>query len=101
MNELSDVIKKYDETDILIEGHTDNTGAEDYNQDLSEKRADAVKRFLIAQGVDPTRLTAVGYGEEQPLEDNDSESGRAANRRVEVAIYANDKMKKMAEKGEL
>lgn len=101
LKDLSDVLKKYEETDILIEGHTDNVGAEDYNMELSEKRANAVKKYLIEKGVSPTRMTSIGYGEDQPLQDNETEDGRAHNRRVEVAIYANDKMKKMAEKGEL
>lgn len=101
LNDLAEVIQKYEDTDILIEGHTDNTGAEEYNQDLSVKRANAVKRYLISNGVGANRLSSVGYGESQPLDDNATESGRKANRRVEVAIYANEKMQKMAEKGEL
>ncbi|MDX1627722.1 MAG: OmpA family protein, partial [Fulvivirga sp.] len=70
-------------------------------QKLSERRANAVETFLLAQGVDASRLTSVGYGESQPVADNDSAYGRQQNRRVEVAIFANEKMKKMARNGEL
>ncbi|MCG8390662.1 MAG: OmpA family protein [Cytophagales bacterium] len=101
LNDLSTVLAKYEDTDILIEGHTDSSGSEQYNQSLSEKRASSVKRKLIQNGIVASRMTAVGYGESQPLEDNSTEAGRQANRRVEIAIYANKKMKKMAEKGQL
>ncbi len=101
LEELSTTLKKYENTNILIEGHTDNTGSDEYNQKLSERRAGSVADFLVAQGVDRNRITTMGYGEAQPVADNSSASGRTQNRRVEVAIYANDKMKKMAERGEL
>lgn len=101
LNKLTEVLQKYEDTEILIEGHTDNTGSEAYNQTLSEKRANAVKVYLSSKGVLSERLLQKGYGENQPLSDNDTAEGRQNNRRVEVAIYANDKMKKMAEKGEL
>ena len=101
LNDLSTVLAKYEDTDILIEGHTDSSGSEQYNQSLSEKRASSVKRKLIQNGIVASRMTAIGYGESQPLEDNSTEAGRQANRRVEIAIYANKKMKKMAEKGQL
>ncbi len=99
--ELSGTLQKYDDTEILIEGHTDATGPADYNQQLSERRAEAVKRFLLQEGVDPKRITSVGYGEEQPVADNSMETGRRENRRVEIAIYANDEMKKAAKRGDL
>ncbi|MEM7109623.1 MAG: OmpA family protein [Bacteroidota bacterium] len=101
LSDLSAVLNKYEDTDILIEGHTDDTGSDEYNQTLSEKRAESVKRILIQSGVVASRMTSIGYGESQPLEANTSEAGRQANRRVEVAIYANEKMKKAAEKGQL
>lgn len=101
LTDLAGTLNKYDDTNILIEGHTDNTGEEPYNQRLSERRAAEVESYLVTQGVDGGRLTTRGYGEEQPLSANDSETGRATNRRVEVAIYANEKMKKLAKKGEL
>lgn len=101
LSDLSSVLAKYEDTEILIEGHTDSSGSEDYNQSLSKKRAESVKRRLIQNGVMAGRMTSIGYGESQPLEDNSSEAGRQANRRVEVAIYANEKMKRMAKKGQL
>jgi outer membrane protein OmpA-like peptidoglycan-associated protein len=101
LTELASTINKYDDTNVLIEGHTDNTGDDDYNQRLSERRADAVQTYLVSQGVEASRLTTRGYGEKQPVAANDDEAGRSSNRRVEVAIYANEKMKKLAKKGEL
>lgn len=101
LTDLAGTLNKYDDTNILVEGHTDNTGQDDYNQRLSERRADAVQSYLVSQGVDASRLTTRGYGEGQPVAANDSDAGRSANRRVEVAIYANEKMKKLAKKGEL
>lgn len=101
LNELVEVLKKYEETEILIEGHTDNSGSDKFNQTLSEKRANSVKAYLIAKGVNAERINSIGYGESQPLESNETKEGKAANRRVEVAIYANKKMQKMAENGEL
>ncbi|MDV3308181.1 MAG: OmpA family protein [Cyclobacteriaceae bacterium] len=98
---LSETLKKYDDTNILIEGHTDNTGAEDYNQQLSDWRAEAVSRFINEKGVKNGRITMQGYGESQPIASNETAEGRQQNRRVEVAIYANKKMQRMAEKGEL
>ncbi|MDX5345834.1 MAG: OmpA family protein, partial [Hymenobacteraceae bacterium] len=104
MNDLDDLattLKKYEDTNILIEGHTDDVGAEDYNQKLSERRAESVSNYLKTRGVSGTRISAVGHGELSPVADNTSEAGRQQNRRVEVAIFANEKMKKAAEKGEL
>lgn len=101
LNELSETLNKYENTNILIEGHTDATGADAYNQSLSEQRASSVAAYLIDQNVENSRLTTMGYGESQPIGDNNTVTGRAENRRVEVAIYANDKMKKMAERGEI
>ena len=71
---------------IEVQGHTDNTGKAELNQELSEKRANAVRDYLIAQGVDFQRLTAVGYGPDQPIADNSTKAGRAKNRRVEFKI---------------
>jgi len=101
LTELSATLKKYDDTNILIEGHTDNTGQDSYNQKLSENRADAVESYLEQQGISGSRVTTKGYGEDQPLDSNESEAGRQKNRRVEVAIYANKEMKKLAKNGQL
>lgn len=100
LRELAATLNKYEDTNILIEGHTDNTGSDDHNQKLSQERAKAVAAFLGAQNVKDSRITTTGYGETQPVADNNSESGRDQNRRVEVAIFANKKMKKWAEKNE-
>jgi outer membrane protein OmpA-like peptidoglycan-associated protein len=101
LDELAKTLKKYDDTNVLVEGHTDATGDDNYNMKLSDKRAQAVEDYLVSQGVAKGRVTTKGYGESQPVGDNDTASGRQANRRVEVAIYANKEMKKAAEKGQL
>ena len=67
---------------LTIEGHTDNIGGVQYNQTLSEKRADAVLLYLLKAGLDTRRLKAVGYGQQQPVADNNTAEGRAMNRRV-------------------
>jgi len=101
LEQLAKTLNKYDDTDILIEGHTDSSGKDDYNQTLSEKRAGEVEDYLVQQQVKDSRISTKGYGESQPLQSNDTEVGRTSNRRVEVAIFANDEMKKLAKKGEL
>lgn len=101
IKELSRVLQKYADTDILIEGHTDNTGTNEYNQKLSEQRANAVSNYTKSLGVSGTRMSISGYGESQPEEDNGTETGRRANRRVEIAIMANKKLKRAAERGEI
>lgn len=98
---LSGTLNEYEDTEILIEGHTDATGPADYNEKLSERRSESVRRFLVAQGVDPSRMTSMGYGEMQPIADNETPGGKQANRRVEIAIYANEDMKRAAKRGEL
>lgn len=99
--ELAETLKKYEDTEILIEGHTDSKGSESYNQKLSERRAGSVADELKMLGVAASRVSEVGYGEEMPVADNSTEQGRSQNRRVEVAIFANDKLKKAAQKGDL
>lgn len=101
LQDLAKTLNKYEDTNILIEGHTDSTGKHDYNMTLSEKRAASVSNYLKTLGVTGVRLTTVGYGPDQPVADNATEAGRKENRRVEVAIFANDKLKKKAEKGEI
>lgn len=101
LTQLATTLNKYDDTEVLIEGHTDGDGADAYNETLSERRAKAVARSLEAQGVHAGRISTMGYGETQPVADNTTAEGKAQNRRVEVAIYANKRMKKAAEKGEL
>jgi outer membrane protein OmpA-like peptidoglycan-associated protein len=97
LTKLSTILKKYEDTEVLIEGHTDNTGSNEHNMDLSIRRAQSVANYLGQQNVTPTRLRTMGYGEDQPIADNTIADGRAQNRRVEIAIFANDKLKKAAE----
>ena len=83
---VSLVLKEYNKTVIEVAGHTDSTGSDQYNQQLSQRRASAVASYLGSHGVDNQRLLTVGAGESYPIASNDSESGRAANRRVEMTI---------------
>lgn len=99
LDEMAATLNKYDDTVILIEGHTDATGTEEYNQKLSERRAEAVARYLRKHNVKRDRMKTGGFGELKPVADNDSEAGREKNRRVEVAIMANEKLKEAARKG--
>lgn len=101
LTQLAATLKKYQDTNILIEGHTDNTGTRELNQALSERRAESVATYLGGQGVARNRMTTQGYAFDQPIADNSTAAGRQQNRRVEVAIFANEKMKKAAERGEL
>lgn len=94
---LAVILNKYDDTEILLEGHTDATGSEEHNLNLSRSRSQSVANYLAGHQVKETRFTIMGYGEAQPIAGNESAEGRALNRRVEVAIYANDKLKKAAE----
>lgn len=80
------VLKEFDQTTIRIEGHTDSTGSDSYNQLLSESRASSVRDFLLNRGVQPGRTRAVGYGERYPVASNDTAAGREQNRRVELTL---------------
>lgn len=86
LQRVANVLRQYPETNIQIAGHTDSAGNEVYNQQLSERRAEAVKNALIGMGVEPSRITTIGYGESRPIAGNNTESGRQQNRRVEVRI---------------
>jgi outer membrane protein OmpA-like peptidoglycan-associated protein len=94
---LAKILNKYPDTNILIEGHTDSDGSVDYNQTLSERRAQAVSHYLASQSVASGRMSNVGNGENQPIADNGTTDGKQLNRRVEVAIMANEKLKKAAQ----
>jgi len=96
LSQLAGILNKYDDTHILLAGHTDSTGSEEHNTALSRHRAQAVADYLGTQNVDPRRLTAYGYGMSQPVASNDTPEGRAQNRRVEIGIWANDKLTKLA-----
>jgi len=98
---LADILNKYPDSNILIAGHTDSDGTEQYNQSLSERRAQAVSDYTKMQGVNPSRLSTVGIGEMEPVSTNESAEGKQLNRRVEIAIFANEDLKAAAERGEL
>jgi outer membrane protein OmpA-like peptidoglycan-associated protein len=98
LDQLAVILEKYQDTNILIEGHTDSQGTDEHNLSLSRSRSQSVANYLAGQQVDATRFTTMGYGESQPIADNELAEGRAQNRRVELAIMANDKLKKEAEK---
>ncbi len=86
VQKLAGFLKKYPERQVLIEGHTDSVGSEEYNLGLSEKRADAVREELVRQGISPERIFTRGYGKKYPEASNDTPVGRQQNRRVEVII---------------
>jgi len=86
LGQMADVMIRYPENDILVKGHTDNTGLEKYNQELSERRAKAVKNYLIGSGISGQRITSIGFGETMPISSNDTAEGRQENRRVEIEI---------------
>jgi outer membrane protein OmpA-like peptidoglycan-associated protein len=86
LNKLVAFLNQYPDRTVVIEGYTDSVGSEDYNQGLSERRADSVKAYLAGQGIGAIRLSALGKGESDPVAGNDSAAGRQQNRRVEVII---------------
>jgi len=93
---LASSLNQYPGTDIKIIGHTDSRGTEEYNMGLSERRAAAVKAYAVAQGVPSSRLITMGKGFAEPIADNNTDEGRALNRRVEIVIVANDQLKQEA-----
>lgn len=93
LEKLQKIFAEYPETNILVEGHTDDVGTDSYNMTLSQKRATAVTDFLKSAGVSSSRIITKWYGESQPKVANDSEANRALNRRVQFVITANEKMK--------
>lgn len=98
LNELITILNKYPDTNIEVQGHTDNAGTDDYNQGLSERRAAAVAAYLRNNNIKSSRITTKGFGESAPKYSNDTEDGRSQNRRVEFLITANEKMKEDAKK---
>lgn len=93
LRSLAQSLDKYPGSDVLVIGHTDAIGPGSYNMGLSERRASAAGDYLVSQGVTRTRVSTRGMGETDPVSTNDTERGRALNRRVEVAIYASDAYK--------
>jgi len=96
LNKLADIFKEYPNSNVLVEGHTDNTGSDSYNLTLSKNRAQAVTGYLVDAGIDRGRFTTKWYGESQPKYDNSTAEGRSKNRRVELAIVANEELKEQA-----
>jgi len=97
LTKLATILNKYDDTNILLAGHTDATGSDEYNLELSQRRAHSVADYLVVQDVNSERFSVHGYGESDPVATNDTEGGRAQNRRVEIAIWANEKLKRVAQ----
>jgi outer membrane protein OmpA-like peptidoglycan-associated protein len=98
LNKLSNVFKEYPDTNILVVGHTDSVGSEDYNMTLSKNRAYAVTNYLKGRGLSSGRFTTNWFGETQPMHDNATADGRAKNRRVNIAILPNEQMIEDAQK---
>jgi outer membrane protein OmpA-like peptidoglycan-associated protein len=99
LHNLSASLQNNPQTNITIIGHTDNTGSDSHNMDLSIRRAEAVRSLIVADNVSPSRLTTTGKGASEPIADNATVAGRAQNRRVEITIVANDQMKQQATQG--
>lgn len=99
LNKLITVLNNYPDTNLEIQGHTDNTGTNEYNDGLSVRRSTSVANYLRTNGIASSRITTKGFGENSPKYSNDTEDGRAGNRRVEFLITANEKMKADAQKG--
>lgn len=92
LNKLANVFKEYPDTNILVVGHTDNVGTDEYNMTLSKNRAYAVTNYLTGKGLSAGRFTTNWFGESQPMYDNSTAEGRAKNRRVNIAILPSQKM---------
>jgi outer membrane protein OmpA-like peptidoglycan-associated protein len=95
--ELAGVLKKYADTDLVVEGHTDSTGPQEWNEELSWRRAQAVISFLASKGVARDRMSARGLADARPVASNDTDQGRQQNRRVEVQITASEELERKAE----
>ena len=98
LDKLIMVLNTYPDTNLEVQGHTDNAGTDEYNQGLSERRAGSAASYLRSHGIASSRITTKGFGEGSPKYTNDTEAGRAQNRRVEFLITANEKMKAEAAK---
>jgi outer membrane protein OmpA-like peptidoglycan-associated protein len=90
LRQLANSLRDYPETEVLIVGHTDSQGTDEYNMGLSQRRAASARQFLVGQGINGARIRVEGRGESEPVADNSSDAGRAQNRRVEVAIFASE-----------
>ena len=99
IDKLSVILNKYPDTNILVTGHTDSDGSEPFNQTLSEQRAKSVSDYMLSRGIPTARLSITGLGEKDPVATNDTAIGKKQNRRVEIAVFANDDLKDAAAKG--
>jgi outer membrane protein OmpA-like peptidoglycan-associated protein len=86
LSDIIGILKEYPTAKFTVEGHTDSVGSEKLNQRLSDSRANAVKEYLVENGIDAFRLSALGYGESKPIDTNKTRAGRANNRRVEINL---------------
>jgi outer membrane protein OmpA-like peptidoglycan-associated protein len=98
LNKLSGILLEYSDTNVFVIGHTDSTGADEYNMTLSKNRAFSVTNYFVGKGLPANRFTTSWFGEEQPISDNTTTEGRSKNRRVNIAIVPNEKMKDDAKK---
>ncbi|WP_053969971.1 OmpA family protein [Mangrovimonas sp. ST2L15] len=98
LDKLSNVLKEYPDTNVLVVGHTDSTGDASYNMTLSKNRANSVRDYFVSQGLSSSRFTTNWFGETQPMYDNGTSEGRSKNRRVNLAILPNEKMVEDAKK---
>lgn len=94
LKDLARILEKYSFTDAVIEVHSDNVGEKIYSQSLSEERAKEIETYLVGKGVKDARMKSRGYGQSQPIASNDTEAGRQLNRRIEIAIYASDELRR-------
>jgi outer membrane protein OmpA-like peptidoglycan-associated protein len=101
IRKLGVILNKYPDTNILVTGHTDFDGTEQYNQSLSEGRAKSVSGYIMSRGINSHRLSVIGLGEGEPVATNETTEGKKLNRRVEIAIFANEDLKDAAERGDL
>lgn len=92
LTSLANILNKYPDTNVEVQGHTDSSGSEAYNQTLSDKRANAVVNYLAANGIKRSRMTAIGFGENHPIASNDTPEGKQQNRRVDLLITPNDQL---------
>lgn len=97
IGDLFTILQKYPDENVLIIGYTDSIGTVEYNQKLSERRANSVANYLISEGISSSRVTTKGMGESDPIASNSTDAGRAQNRRVEFVLTANAQMKQQAE----
>ncbi len=86
LDDVALVLNEFNKSYVQVEGHTDSTGSDDYNQQLSQRRANSVANYMVSREVLPGRLIVQGYGESQPISDNSTPAGRRENRRVEIEI---------------